>query len=126
MTLPVAGLGSIQLSFGQESPVETFKQPKLIDNGMLPETDSAPPIVEDNTHTAHRTWKSQAGAHMEPLPLHFSVFGAGRYSAGCQKRIITTNLATKAFTYHLSCLQDLLGPWWYSTCASNQPMCDLT
>lgn len=32
-------------------------------------------------------WRSPAGAYIKPWPLHFIIFGTGRYSARYQKRI---------------------------------------
>lgn len=37
-------------------------------------------------NTTHRTWRSLAGIYMEPPSLHCSVFGAGSYSVGYEKR----------------------------------------
>lgn len=39
-----------------------------------------------HTHTTHRTWKSQAAAHMDISPWCSSVFGIGWYSSGYQMK----------------------------------------
>ena len=57
-------------------------------------------IAEDNTYIAHWTLRGRAGVYIEISPLSSSVFGMGRYSAGCLKKNMNTNLATKVLIYN--------------------------
>lgn len=44
-------------------------------------------IIEDNACTTQETWRSQAGAYIEPPPLYYRVFGT-ESSLNCQIRNI--------------------------------------
>lgn len=56
-----------------------------------------------------------------------SPLGAGWYSEVYQReKNVDTNVATKCFTYILSCLQNILGQRWQRICDYSQPRSDLT
>lgn len=61
---------------------------------------------------------------MEPSTLHSRIFGSLRYFTSYKKRHVDTNLATKSFTYSLTCLQDML--WVDRTFGSSQTIFELT
>ena len=128
--IPVAGLGCIQLSFGQGVPWISPNNPDSL-------------IQKFGFHeeiAGHHYWEqhSQNSFNMEKLiwclygTLHSSLFVLGKYSAGYSQLLSPilspqnkktnkqTNMdskpATKPFTCNLSCLQNMLGQWWYRTC----------
>lgn len=54
----------------------------------------------------------QAGACVDPSPLHSRMFGSGRYSESYQKRNLDSNPATKPWAYKVSCLKNVLEQQW--------------
>lgn len=78
---------SIQI-LGQRDHMGTRKQPRLL---FAPHKPMLRTTAEDNTYT---TWRTQAGAHIEPSPLLTSAHGTRRDFAHSRGRKVNSNPAT--------------------------------
>lgn len=111
--LLVPGLGCIQLSCWPRGSHENPQTTQAVANtmGCSMKNDSGAPLLRTTPTQLTEYGEIKLTSTWEPSPLHFSVFGVRRNSAGYPERNINTNPATKPLTYNLFCLKDILEQW---------------
>lgn len=83
----MSGNGYISLNRWPKGPAEASKHHRFLPS-LLSTTRGKEPITEDDTYLCLQTQRSRAGASLEVSSLPNSIYGAGRYSANYQRKVI--------------------------------------